>query len=188
MKKVMLSLVLMALSAVVGVGQVPLQPGANALASEPILSLDLSQATFSQPPGVPEGTGAWLIPVKGLSGILNAPPSQATAIGVIAAGPMLAVAYFRVARGMAYLEISGDCWTKVKPATVLISEHWKKEKVYSASNGYAYSGIGVAVAGELRLDLVYPGLPTLAERPWWWPKSVTLVHTPGCTWSVTLQW
>lgn len=156
---------------------------------EPILSLDLSQATFSHPPGAPEETGALFIPVRSLSDILNAPPSQATAIGIMITGPMVGTVYFRVQKGIACLEMSGNYWKKeAGDPRILISEHWKKEKVYTATNNYVYSQFGPGVAGEIRFNLVYPGLSTLVTKPWWWPKSITVAHNPDCTWYTTLQW
>jgi len=155
---------------------------------EAILPLDLSQATFSHPPGAPEETGALFIPVRSLSDILNAPPSQATAMGILITGPMMGTVYFRVEKGIAYLEISADCWKKeAADPRILISEHWKKEKVYTNSNNI-YLHMGLGVAGEIRFNLVYPGLSTLVTKPWWWPKSITVAHNPNCTWYTTLQW
>lgn len=154
------------------------------------LCLDLSQATFSQPPGASEGIGAWFIPVQGLSGILNAPPSRDTAIGIMIVGPEVAILDFRVDGGIAFL-ISAH-WKKERVYSVeggisfLISEHWKKERIYSREVRWVPMGPGVA--GEIRFDFVYGPILPPPDPLWLRPAGIKFEHKLDDTWVITPTW
>lgn len=166
--------VLLGFLAVIGVGQVPVVPPRMApLPPEIWLTLDLSQATFTRPPGAPEEAGAWFIPVKGVSDILNAPPAKDTVIGIVIAGPKLGIVYFRVERGIAWITI-------VIPFEPDIGD-WARARA-------RWIPMRPGVAGEIRFDLVYPGLPALAKKPWWWPSDIEFGHKPDCTWYGKISW
>lgn len=114
MKRITIGVTLLALLMAWGaIGQAQFQVKPLPIQREeiPTLLLDISCATFTQ--GATGTYGTWFIPIKDLQAILNAPPTQDTPIGVVMAGPNLAIVKFRVVSGTAHfsmmkLEMDGD--------------------------------------------------------------------------------